>query len=375
MSRKFLLILFSAACFCAGCRKSPPPPVASPEKASADTQPSPMLLPVAMKGLWGYIDGDAGMILRPQYQRAERFAEGLAAVQKNGLWGFINEAGDMVIPPQYEAVDPEGFSSGRVAVMRNGRWGLIDTAGKIILPPESPTPLRFHENLAVVRSGNLFGYIDVNGKVVVKPQYSFAGPFSEGLAVVMTHGKWTGRRVRDGFCGYIDKTGHLKIPDQYRAAGPFSEGLAWVQYIHLSEKPIGYDQPYRCSYINNLGKVVIFSKDVPDVLASRPFHENLAAVRVRDNSLWGFIDETGQLVIEADFDQANDFHEGRAAVLTFSPNGAGVKWGYIDTDGEMVIPPQFDRAGDFRRGFAAVWVEDKLGYIDRDGRFLWPPSK
>ncbi|MBN1942494.1 MAG: WG repeat-containing protein [Phycisphaerae bacterium] len=374
MLRKFLLI--AVLLFCAGCKKASPPAPPPPPQDSAATAPASMLLPVVQDEQWGYINADGKIVISPQYQDAGVFSEGLAAVQSKGLWGFVDATGRMVISPQFEAVDQGGFSAGRVGVMLNGQWGLIDAAGKTILPPESPTPLRFHENLAVIRNGNLFGYIDVNGQVVVKPQYSFAGPFSEGLAVVMTHGKWMGRRVSDGFCGYIDKTGQLKIPDQYRAAGPFSEGLAWVQYIHLSKKPIGYDQPYRCSYINNLGKVVIFSKDVPDVLAGRPFHENLAAVRSRQNGLWGFIDKSGLVVIEADFDRVSDFHEGLAAVLTFPGNGeGGVKWGYIDPEGQVVIQPRFDRAGDFRQGVAAVWADGKLGYIGRDGRFLWPPAK
>ena len=38
----------------------------------------------------------------PQYEDAQAFSEGLAAVQKNGKWGYINEDGEVVIPFEYD---------------------------------------------------------------------------------------------------------------------------------------------------------------------------------------------------------------------------------------------------------------------------------
>jgi len=41
-------------------------------------------------------------ILQPQFEHAEEFSEGLAAVKINGRWGYINESGDLIIQPRYE---------------------------------------------------------------------------------------------------------------------------------------------------------------------------------------------------------------------------------------------------------------------------------
>ena len=50
-------------------------------------------------------------------------------------------------------------------------------------------------------------------------------------------------------------------------------------------------------------------------------------------------------------------------------------WGFIDQSGEFVIEPQFDHAWDFDNGLAMVQVGDTLGYIDRSGNFVWPNGR
>jgi hypothetical protein len=52
----------------------------------------------------------------------------------------------------------------------------------------------------------------------------------------------------------------------------------------------------------------------------------------------------------------------------------GGKSGYIDATGKLVINPQFDNAGDFHEGFADVVVKDRSGYIDKTGKLVVPPQ-
>ncbi len=78
---------------------------------------------------------------------------------------------------------------------------------------------------------------------------------------------------------------------------------------------------------------------------------------------WGYVDMTGQIVIEPQFDYAAGFtSEGLALV------SEGGEYGYIDKTGKFVISPQFQRAESFSEGLALVLFSDgTTGYIDTTG--------
>jgi hypothetical protein len=68
---------------------------------------------------------------------------------------------------------------------------------------------------------------------------------------------------------------------------------------------------------------------------------------------------------------ASRFSEGLASVRIVTPDTHRV--GYIDPSGRVVIQPQFDYADDFSEGLAAVTIGTKSGYIDKTGRLVIQP--
>lgn len=97
---------------------------------------------------------------------------------------------------------------------------------------------------------------------------------------------------------------------------------------------------------------------------------------------WGYQDQSGTLVIPAQFDKAMKFSEGLAAVAL------GKKVGYIDTNGKLVIAPRFVHGEPFNEGLALVyttWGMNILGhaegwdlfrraaYIDQTGKIVIGP--
>ena len=80
---------------------------------------------------------------------------------------------------------------------------------------------------------------------------------------------------------------------------------------------------------------------------------------------WGFIDNSGTLVIDAEYDAVGTFSEGLAAV-----NEKG-RWGYLDKEGQMEITPQYKAAWAFHEGMARVEDFDNTSqYIDRGGQAI-----
>ena len=87
-----------------------------------------------------------------------------------------------------------------------------------------------------------------------------------------------------------------------------------------------------------------------------------------DGLTYGYVDESGQWVIEPQFEFAGDFAEGLAVIEL---NG---QFGFIDPSGAVVIEPQYDFAADFAFGLAPVAADGKFGYIDQAGQVVIEPQ-
>ena len=102
----------------------------------------------------------------------------------------------------------------------------------------------------------------------------------------------------------------------------------------------------------------------------------LYRVKRAGDGKWGYIDRTGKVIIDPQFDAARDFSEGLAWV------GKGGKYFFINGAGKIVIDsheklgnPIYDFVSDFTKGgIACVKVNDDfgndVGYIDKIGRLV-----
>lgn len=123
------------------------------------------------------------------------------------------------------------------------------------------------------------------------------------------------------------------------------------------------------------------------VVACRPKKDDrLFPIEVKGQM--GYIDKTGKVVIEPQFDNAELewFSEGLALVMIGDHKDTekvdqygripsiNHKYGYIDMTGKIVIPPQFDHARPFSEGLAGVETAGKNGYIDKTGVMIIEPQ-
>jgi hypothetical protein len=264
--------------------------------------------------------------------------------------------------------------------------------------------------------GLAIGYIDSTGQWAIPPRFRRAEAFSRGIARVQDaddkpyyYIDRTGQRLSDELVkrtqaglvrmqkgkkwGFADPaTGQMVVEAKYDDVRDFSEGLAAVRDYSTALTPNG--PLYRWDWIDYTGRVVV-SRHTP-YWSAGPFSEGLAAVaeEVRtsgaDGTVFrvGFIDRTNAFVIEPQFDQAGDFHNGRAAVCVDG------RWGFIDRTGKIVISPEYAGAQAFSEGFAPVQLSSEQekalglppapvidlgdpvgwwGYIDREGKMVVPP--
>ena len=353
---------------------------------SAQTPSAPALFPIEVKGKHGYIDSSGKIVIRPQFDEAWGFSEGLAPVLVGDKWGFIDKTGTIVIAPQFFEVMPfkEGlaivgafFKSGPINA-RVGNYGYIDHTGHFAIAPQFAVAFGFSNGLARIQTEDYKdGYIDKSGKVVFWDK-RLTEDFSDNLALFKTNSN-----MPDSRTGYLDLTGHEAIAPTFDWGKSFSEGLACVS------------QNKKSGFIDTKGNVAIPFR----FESCRSFSEGLAAVMT--GGQWGYIDKTGELVIEARFAEAETFSDGVAIVRVLSASetptqeqryktGNNIvsvmpgKFGVIDRKGKTIIPTKFVQLGAFSNGLA--WVNfgndyivhgtaDQWGYINKAGKFVWTSLK
>ncbi|MCB1310209.1 MAG: WG repeat-containing protein [Leptospiraceae bacterium] len=279
-----------------------------------------------------------------------RFSDGLAAAQQvdQGKYGYIDEQGRKQIEFNYEFAFE--FSEGLAAVLLPGeeaKWGYIDTTGRLVIQPVFDEAFSFRNGYAVVKIGARFGWIDRDGRFIGNPRYDqiytdhpdifFGGPMT-----VKLNGKW----------GYLEREGRWIAEPQFESALPFSDGLALVG----NEDRVGY--------INLEG-----TYEIPPVYCDGlSFSEGIAPVIADCDSMTiGFINKQGEWVAEPQYDQINVF----ASHYRMRPVRIGAYWGFADETGNPVIQPQYEYAERFIHHLAyVVRSGSEAGYIDEQGQWI-----
>jgi hypothetical protein len=290
---------------------------------------------------YGYIDEKGEYAVPLQFDAATDFKDGIARVgikkvepdpkqpgktREVTYYGFIDKTGRYIAQPiwrddQEKLEIAKQFHEG-VAWINDaeGRRTYIDTTGKVVISGLDnngglDSGGDFQEGLAIATRGKQKGFINHNGKFVIllpdEEYYDFR-PFLDGLAAVAQKGKgW----------GFMNQQGEWVIKPQFESVTNFRGGIA-VTNKTLQE----YPKQTGSSVINYQGKTIL--PLVPDI--GRNDHE---------------------LKIEGECETS----EGLICVA----NGAH-GFGFMNNQGQIVIRPQFDSADNFSEGLAAVGVRTGL---------------
>lgn len=234
-------------------------------------------------------------------------------------WGFINNNGDFLIKPIY--TNAYSFQDNNLAIVQeNNLYGVIDETGKYVIQPKYDTINQFSEGRASVVDSSGFKVIDEKGIELTKKSYSFIGSYSEGMVIAVrtnTEGQW--------LYGYLDKEGNEVISLNYKDAGDFKNGKAVVkidegEYALINTKGQKLNT-YKYAFVGQL-------------------NEGLLAFKENEEGKYGYIDESGNVVIPTRYTSAQPFNEGRAVVNVAEDYGNS--YGVIDRRGNFIIMPKYN---------------------------------
>lgn len=315
--------------------------------------------PIKEFGKWGYINSEGETVINCQFDKAEQFSEGLAAMLIDTLWGFIDTTGKIVIEPKFFKVAQ--FSDGLCNVSLQQDTGIVNafikTDGSIAFISPYKGISSFAYDRATVEINEEVCVIDKTGKIVFNTHYPYGGglPLQDGVVHVWGgKGGWVEEGLSNVWRGdstrYYDTEGNLLMQLDGMGHNNFNNGLALVNACFINKKGEAKIKPKR--------------KD----LVYFDFSDGLArAVIPGYDYKAGFIDTSGKIVIPIQYHNIKDFKEGLAA---FEDKDG---WGFIDKTGKIVIKPQFEQIEyeGFVNGLCRVKQNHQWGYINRKGLFVW----
>jgi len=334
--------------------------------------------------LIGFVDGSGKVIVKPQFESAGNFHEGLAVAKLTGksevLKGYIDAGGKWAISPTFLEAGP--FHSGVAPVKTDKSTGFIDHAGHITqikepVLPFNPEPSRFvrkfyqgslslptsiGENY-VVSFNNHEGIVDVHGNWLLPPLYSFSAINNRSSSTFaytyLTNpkedeiaGKYF-KITRNSKEGIADFNGNILISPTFETIASFNNGVAAVRV----------DGEY--GFVDTAGKFVI-----------EPTYEDVTSfgelLGVKKSGQWHLMDAKGRQIASPDIDGVLYDHSTRWFEDGLGPVVRKGLCGYVNSKGEVVIPCKFQFVTPFSDGVAAVWNGETWQYIDKHGKFLSP---
>ena len=328
--------------------------------------------------------------------------------------GCIDSTGNIIIPFKYDFI--KGFFNGLAAVniggkmtegytsfIEGGKWGIINNQGKKVTALKydyiPAVDNGYFENLIPVELNGKQGLINRKGKEITDLIYDDIERFDDTLWQVshndsiLNSTDTMNNRIKYWFFdrkGLVGKSGTITPIKYSKIYSPFSDGFTKVEIIYFDDKlnRAGIKQ----GIINNRGSEVIppvydyideikDESGIPDY-----FSGGLALVQILDkHEKWGYINESGEIIIPVEYLEAGRFINGLAIVAKKGDStslgvfGDGREYfqyaphyGVIDTSENIIIPLKYKSMTSFHKGITKVSLNEKFGYLDRTGKAVIP---
>ena len=264
-----------------------------------------LFMPACGENGWCYVDENGREILTESYDAVSRFnADGFAAVKKGGKYYTILQNGDKYGVDETGVNDVYGMSGNHILAEVNGKYSYYDYDFNCVAPAHQYEEITANAcGAAAVKKGSKWGIITDSGETVVDftlddvAVNSLGAVFADGKAMVKTGESWY----------FINTDGERLCENGFaEAKAPESSGY----------------------------------------------------IAVGNGEKWGFMDETGKVVIEYQYEDALSFSEGLGAVKI------GDKWNYISERNVRVIDQEFAEAKPFHNKIAQAEITGKAALIE-----------
>lgn len=308
------------------------------------------------------------VIIKPQYQDAGTFSNGLAAVKKDDQWGYVDESGKMVISPQFVAAGV--FYDGAAVVVKEKADTTSDSmVYQLCLIKKDGTLLELQRRSM---EGDLVPNVYYNEEDI-----ELGKSFLNGGVFIANGEPYTasGKLIEPQNTAQMISVTH----DGYRAGGSTAGGAIPMRTYHMADGG---------------GAVQCFLMDANGTITKTFTPASLYSDDGNITWLYGVDKATGLVVAESGY--YNDNYDWTYGIGVAKTDGTWVaqpkyrsfrymatgeyfcdglftvvdfngKYGAIDKNGQVIVPLLYEFMGSYQQGLVQVLLNGQYYYLDTQG--------
>ena len=353
---------------------------------------------------YGYVDIDGNVLLEPQYTEVSRITNMkdnekiYLIVAQNGQYGMVKNQ-DQIIENEYQSISYNSANN-TLTLEKTKKYGVATLEGKIIIPvefaqidstgkyiyatdvdgnvdvyQEDGNPAEIDSNVYILETenenyqikidnaqGSVYSILNKNGEQITTQNYAYINYLYDNYFIVSVTG---------GKVGVINDKEEPIIEIQYDSI----EKVEGTDYIitRLSENNSTqlYDKNFKqlCEMTNaivraeeNYVKVYndtetrYFDLEGNERQNTEIFSNNQIYAKSQDGK-WGFVDKSGDVVVDYIYDKATDLNSYGYAGIKLDG-----KWGVVDANGKVIVEPTYTSNGQAEPEFIKDYYKVQYGY-------------
>lgn len=299
----------------------------------------------AENGLYG-VRKNKSKILENEYQSIEyEDTANVFIIEINSKYGVADMEGNIIVPVEYSSIEVKGIN---IYAQDDDVQKVFDSTGtEIDMDFNQAIMETSNENYKIVinteGSSNYYGVLNSEGQTLIPTEYLYIEYAFDNYFIVCG---------QNGKLGVMDSEGNTVIDLQYDLVQKLQNKNV-IQILKVAETNIteiySADMEKVCSMENatvenNSNYIKVYSdteiayynNDGTQIESAEIFTNNKLFAK-SENGKWGFVDSSGNTIVEYEYDKVTEFNEyGFAAIKQ------GSKWGCINDSGEIVVEPTYE---------------------------------
>ena len=353
---------------------------------------------------YGYVDINGNVLLEPEYTEVSRIINIkdndniYLIVAQNGQYGVVKNQ-EQIIENEYQSISYNSESN-TLTLEKTKRYGIATLEGKVVIPvefsqidstgkyiyatdvdgnvevyQEDGNPADVESNVYILETNNenyqikidnaqgtVYSILNKNGEQMTTQNYSYINYLYDNYFIVSVTG---------GKVGVINDKEEEIIPIQFDSI----EKIEGTDYIitRLSENNSTqlYDKNFKqlCEMTNavlkkeenyiklyNETETKYFDLEGNEKQNTEVFPNNEIYAKSQDGK-WGFVDKSGNVVVDYIYDKATDLNAyGYAGVQLDG------KWGVVNSNGEIILEPTYTFNVQTEPEFIKEYYKIQYGY-------------